>query len=77
MSASAPAGIANRNIGSVVAAWTIATMTGLGSSVVMSQPAAALYIHVPTLASTVAAQSTAYCRWRNGASEEVRKGARP
>ena len=59
MSASAPAGKANKNMGNVVATWTIDTMNGSGLRLVISQPDAALYIQLPTLETTVAVQSTA------------------
>ena len=58
MSASAPAGRANRNIGKVVATCTIDTMNGSGLRLVISQPAAALYIQLPMFATTVAVHST-------------------
>ena len=54
MSASAPAGSANRNSGRLVATCTSDTTSGLGSRLVISQPEAALYIHEPTLETTVA-----------------------
>jgi hypothetical protein len=59
VSASAPAGNANRNIGSDVATCTIDTMNGSGLRLVMSHPEAALYIQLPTLETTVAVQRTA------------------
>ena len=58
MSARAPAGSANRNIGKVVATCTIDTMNGSGLRLVISQPDAALYIQLPMLAMTVAVHST-------------------
>jgi hypothetical protein len=58
MSASAPAGIANRNIGKVVATWTIETMNGSGLRSLISQPHAALYIQPPILEMTVAPHTT-------------------
>ena len=58
-SASAPAGSANRKTGSVVAAWTSATMAGEGASDVISQPAATSCIQVPMLETTVAVHSIA------------------
>jgi len=70
MSAIAPAGSANKNIGKVAANCTIDTTKGSGSSVVMSQPAAALCIHTPTLETTVAIHSTVNARWRNGVQAE-------
>ena len=71
MSARAPAGRANRNIGNVVATCTIETMNGSGLSVVMSQPDAALYIQLPMFANTVAVQSTENVAWRNGFHGDV------
>src|SRR4051812_21321404 len=71
MSASAPAGSANRNIGRLVATCTSDTMRGSASRVVISHPAAELYIHVPTLAATVADQITAYVLCRNGLKGEL------
>ena len=67
MSASAPAGIANRNIGRLFATCTIDTMSGSGSRLVMSQPDATLYIHAPMFETTVAVQIIVNARWRNGA----------
>ena len=61
-----PAGSAKRNIGSAVAAWTSATISGEGERVVISQPAPTSAIQVPILDSTVAIQRTAKARWRNG-----------
>src|SRR5690242_19183491 len=51
MSARAPAGSANRNIGKLVATWTSDTITASAVKLVMSHAAAALYIHVPMLAT--------------------------
>jgi hypothetical protein len=59
MSARAPAGSANRNIGRLDATCTSDTISGSVSSSVMSHDAAELYIHVPTLATTVAVHSAA------------------
>ena len=58
MSANAPAGRLNRNMGKVVAARTRTTLSGSGLRVVISQPAAALCIQLPILETTVATQST-------------------
>src|SRR5262245_21987852 len=71
MSASAPAGMANRNMGKVVATWTSDTTSGCGSRLVISQPEAALYIQVPILATTVAVHSTVNGGCRNGLQGEV------
>ena len=62
MSTSAPAGIANRNIGRLLATCTSDTNKGSASSVVISQPQATLYIQPPTLETTVATQMTANIR---------------
>ena len=71
ISASAPAGSANRQIGKVLAACTSATISGSGLSVVINQPDAALYIQPPTLDTNVAVQITANTGWRNGAAKIV------
>ena len=71
ISASAPAGSANRQIGKVLAACTSATINGSGLRVVISQPEAALYIQPPTLETNVAVQITANTGWRNGAAKDV------
>ena len=70
MSASAPAGRLNMNMGRVVAAWTRATSNGSGRRVVISHPAAAFCIQLPMLETTVAAQSIAKIPWRNGLHAE-------
>ena len=70
MSASAPAGNANRNTGSVVAVCTNATTKGSGLRLVISQPDAALYIQPPTLETRVAVQITAKTGWRNAAAND-------
>src|ERR1700690_2100070 len=67
MSASAPAGIANRNMGRLLATCTRETMNGSGLRLVMSQPDAMLYIQPPMFETTVAVQITANVRLRNGA----------
>ena len=71
ISASAPAGIANRQIGKVLAACTKATINGSGSRLVISQPEAALYIQPPTLETSVAVHITANAGWRNGATNDT------
>jgi hypothetical protein len=71
MSASAPAGKANRNIGNVVATCTIDTMNGSGLSVVIRHPEAALDIQLPMLAITVAVHITVNDACRNGLQGEV------
>jgi hypothetical protein len=59
MSASAPAGIANRQIGRLLAACTSATIKGSGSRPIINQPDAALYIQPPMFETSVAVQITA------------------
>src|ERR1700752_716941 len=63
ISASAPAGRANRNIGRLLATWTRETVSGSGLRLVISQPDAAFYIQVPTFATTVATHTTTNVRW--------------
>jgi len=70
MSASAPAGIAKRQIGRLLAACTSATIKGSGLRLVISQPDAALYIQPPTLDTSVAVQIMAKDGWRNGATND-------
>ena len=65
-SASAPAKMAKRNTGKVVAACTIATTNGDGDSSVISHPAPTSCIHVPMFETTVAIHKKANARWRNG-----------
>ena len=72
ISASAPAGMANTQMGKEPAACTSATTKGPGLRPVISQPEAALYIQPPTLETTVAIQITAKARCRNGALKESR-----
>ena len=74
MSASAPAGSANRNIGRLVATWTSETISGSGSRPVISQPDAAVYIQVPMLETTVAVHSTVKVGWRNGLHADTGRG---
>jgi hypothetical protein len=71
MSVSAPAGIANKNIGRLLATCTMETMNGSGSRLVMSQAEATLYIQPPMLETTVAIQINVNTRWRNGAHAEA------
>ena len=66
MSATAPASTAKRNTGSVVAAWTAATIWGEGARLVISQPAPTSFIHVPMFDTTVAPQRTRYAFCRKG-----------
>jgi hypothetical protein len=71
ISASAPAGIANRNSGRAFAAWTSDTIRGLASRPVINQLEAALYIQPPTLETTVASHNVAKMRCRNGAQGDA------
>ncbi len=71
ISAAAPAGSARRKAGAVAAPWTSATIRGSGVRVVISQPAPTVFIQVPILEITVAAQSTAKARDRNGSQGEA------
>jgi hypothetical protein len=66
MSARAPAGRANRNSGRAAATCTSDTTEGLGSSSVISQPAAVSCIHEPIFEMTVATQIQAKAALRNG-----------
>src|ERR1700722_15556833 len=66
MSVSAPAGIANRNIGRLLATCTRETTSGAELRLIISQPEAAVYIHQPTFETTVAAQITANVLSRKG-----------
>jgi hypothetical protein len=59
MSASAPDGRANKNIGRLAATCTKETSRGSAESEVINQPDAELYIHVPMFATSVAVQITA------------------
>jgi hypothetical protein len=70
MSARAPAGRANKNIGRLAATCTSETIKGSGSTVVISHAAAALYIQEPILEMTVAAQITAKALLRKGFHRE-------
>src|SRR5665213_246222 len=71
MSASAPAGSANRNIGRLAATCTKDTIKGSELRLVMSQPAAALYIQLPKLVMMVAIQSALKTECRNGLHGDV------
>jgi len=68
MSASAPPGSASRNTGRMVAACTMETTIGLGSSEVISQPAPVFCSQVPSQTTTLASHSRRNIRWRNGSS---------
>jgi hypothetical protein len=66
MSASAPPGSASRNTGRMVAACTIATTIGFGSSVVISQPAPVFCSQVPSHTTTLAVHNRRNIRLRRG-----------
>ena len=66
MSASAPPGSASRNTGRMVAACTMATTIGLGSRLVISQPAPVFCSQVPTQTTTLAIHSRRNMRLRSG-----------
>ena len=70
-SASAPAGTAPRNIGSVEATCTNDTTRGDGSRLVISQLEAALDIQPPILEITVTVQRTLNAACRNGLHADV------
>src|SRR5215472_1878174 len=74
-SASAPAGIAARNIGRVDAICTSDTTRGDGLRLVMSQPEAALDIQPPMLEITVTVQRTVNAGYRNGLHADVAAAA--
>jgi hypothetical protein len=71
ISTSAPAGMANRNIGRLLTTCTRETVSGSESRLVMSQPHATLYIQPPIFDTTVATQMTVNVRWRKGAHAEA------
>ena len=71
MSTSAPAGIANRNMGRLFATCTIETMKGSGLRLVMSHPEATLDIQPPIFETTVAIHISANTLWRNGAHADT------
>ncbi len=66
MSDSAPAGSASTNIGAAPAACTSDTSSGLGDSVVISQPAPTSCIQVPMFDAIAASHSQRKVRWRSG-----------
>ena len=66
MSASAPPGRASRNTGMMVAACTMATISGRGASTVISQPAPVFCNQVPSQATTLAIHSMRKVRLRSG-----------
>jgi len=73
MSARAPAGIASRNTGAVVAACTNATINGLGVSDVMSQPAPTSCIHEPIFEKIEAihnVRNTLRCKGAHGDADK-------
>jgi len=57
-------------MGALVATWTRATIKGLESRLVMSQPEAAEDIQPPMFETTVPAQITVNVLWRKGAQGE-------
>src|ERR1700677_429534 len=71
ISTSAPAGMANRNIGRLLATCTSDTVNGLASRLVISQPDATLNTQPPMLETTVATQMTVNARWPNGAQADA------
>ncbi len=71
MSAIAPAGRVNRNIGSVVAACNSETSNGSRSSSVISQPDAVSYMAMPIMAHVLAVQTTANAGWEKAPSQGV------
>src|SRR5262245_24245643 len=75
ISATAPAGIARRNIGNEAATCTSATMNGSGLRSVINQPAAVLYIHPPMFDTTVAIHSAVKLPYRKGPRRERAGGA--
>src|SRR5262245_27685495 len=74
ISATAPAGIARRNIGNEAATCTSDTMNGSGLRSVISQPAAVLYIHPPMFDTTVAIHNAVKLPYRNGPRRERADG---
>jgi hypothetical protein len=66
MSAKAPAGSASRKTGSMEAAWTRLTSIGLGSRLVISQPAPVFCIQPPMLLASVASHRVRKTRCRSG-----------
>ena len=66
ISASAPEGIANKNMGKLEATCTRETIRGDESSEVMSHAEVELYIQPPIFDTRVAVQMIAYGRYRNG-----------
>lgn len=75
ISANAPAGRANRNIGNVDRAWTSATRVGESVKVVISQPDETSCIQVPTLETRPAVQISANAPYPNGAQGLLFSGA--
>src|SRR6201987_4383658 len=75
MSASAPAGTARKNIGTLVAACTAATTSGEAESVVINHAALTSFIHVPTFDTTVAIHSARNSGSASGANADGERGA--
>lgn len=58
-------------MGRLLATWTRETVSGSRVRLVISHPDAALYIQVPTLATTVAIQTTVNALCRNAIQDDV------
>ena len=71
ISASAPDGIANKNIGKLEATCTRETITGDESSEVMSHADVELYIQPPIFETRVAVQMIVYERCRKGLHKDT------
>src|SRR5580658_2598444 len=74
MSESAPAAIARRNSGALFATCTRATRNASFVRLVISQPAAALYIQPPMFETIVAIQRIANIRYRKASSGDAPVG---
>jgi hypothetical protein len=72
MSANAPLGRPSRNTGSVDAVCTIATITGLVVSEVMTHAAVTSFIHIAMFAAKVASHRLRNTTVRNGAKVGLR-----
>jgi cytochrome c oxidase assembly factor CtaG len=70
-SANAPAGKAKMRTGTLLATCTKDTISGSVVSVVINQPAAALYIQPPMFDTTVATHTSANMRCRKGAHADT------
>ncbi len=76
MSASAPLGRPSRNTGKVEAVCTIATITGLVVSEVITQAAVTSFIHIAMLAAKLASHRLRNTAPRNGAKVGLANSAR-